>query len=747
VESEEADIMKLGKWIAGVALAAVLCALAAAAQSQDKAQVALRAAMEKEKVEGDLKGAIDQYKKLAQGNNRPIAAQALIHLGECYEKLGSKEADKQYELVLSKFADQKDAVAQARGHLGGAAKAKGMVNRPVWESDQAGSAGAVSPDGRYLAFTERSDGRRNLALHDLTTGTDRRLTNAAAGEFPDESAFSPDGKQIAYIWHTAQTSEIRVLSLSGTAPAIPRVFKIADWKYDRVAWSPDQKTLAVYVYKKPEERFQGIMLVSVLDGTSRLLASSGDDDLFFSPDGKYLAYGSIGSTKPSPLDDLFVLPVDGGPEVRVLDWPSYERAIGWSPDGRLLFMSNRSGSSDLWALPIRDGKPQGLAALIKSDIGSPVGLTSSGALYYHVASGGQLAFYQIAPFDFATGRILSPPVTVETAVTSAAGDWSRDGKYFAYIKPAVFAGGLSRTPVVTIRTTETGLSRELGSDCLLRPIALHWAADGHTLAATGTGGLCLIDAQTGQVSKIDVALGPGESLDFQPEWSPDQKKLYFRRLSQRSSAGDRSVAFIEKDLASGNQREIIRRATARELDAWHLSPDGRSIGVVSHDASTKSAAVLLIPAAGGEPKELFRRPEADLWNLAFSPDGKYMVTVGFAATNWTPVLFIPTAGGEAREWLTAEPPRMVTWGMWAPDSRSVLLRKTTMAREQTELWRVSVDGGQAAELDTNASLDHTGVGPFSSPDGSQIAIMRQENTPRKNEIWVLENFLSSIPAK
>ncbi len=102
MESEEADIMKLDKWITGVALAAVLCALAVAAQSQDKAEIALRAAMEKEKVEGDLKGAVEQYKKLAQGNNRAIAAQALIHMGECYEKLGSKEADKQYELVLSK---------------------------------------------------------------------------------------------------------------------------------------------------------------------------------------------------------------------------------------------------------------------------------------------------------------------------------------------------------------------------------------------------------------------------------------------------------------------------------------------------------------------------------------------------------------------------------------------------------------------------------------------------------------------
>ncbi len=187
-------------WMAVALVGALAMLQVAYAQSsaQAKAEVALRAAMETETVKGDLKGAIERYKKLAQGSNRAIAAQALLHMGDCYEKLGSNEADKQYALVISKFADQKDAVAQARAHLGGAAaKTNGMVNRPVWESDQAGSAGAVSPDGRYISFTERNDGRRNLALHDLTTGMDRRLTDAASDESPDESAFSPDGKQIA----------------------------------------------------------------------------------------------------------------------------------------------------------------------------------------------------------------------------------------------------------------------------------------------------------------------------------------------------------------------------------------------------------------------------------------------------------------------------------------------------------------------------------------------------------------------
>lgn len=48
-----------------------------------------------------MKGAVDQYKTLAQNANRAVAAQALVHLGQCYEKLGeaqAKDARATYEL-------------------------------------------------------------------------------------------------------------------------------------------------------------------------------------------------------------------------------------------------------------------------------------------------------------------------------------------------------------------------------------------------------------------------------------------------------------------------------------------------------------------------------------------------------------------------------------------------------------------------------------------------------------------------
>jgi hypothetical protein len=117
-----------------IGIATVVLVVAAADKSQD-AERQFKAAQNTELVDGDLKRAIDQYKKLSQGSNRAIAARALLRMGGCYEKLGSKEADKQYDLVISKFADQREAVAEAKAHLGGAAaKTNAMGNRRVWST-------------------------------------------------------------------------------------------------------------------------------------------------------------------------------------------------------------------------------------------------------------------------------------------------------------------------------------------------------------------------------------------------------------------------------------------------------------------------------------------------------------------------------------------------------------------------------------------------------------------------------------
>src|SRR6266576_6403916 len=89
------------------------------ATAQKTPESMLGAALHEEEVQGDLKGAIAAYQKVVAtpGVSRKTAAEALVRMGQCYEKLGDAEARKAYERVVREFADQKGAVEHARSRV------------------------------------------------------------------------------------------------------------------------------------------------------------------------------------------------------------------------------------------------------------------------------------------------------------------------------------------------------------------------------------------------------------------------------------------------------------------------------------------------------------------------------------------------------------------------------------------------------------------------------------------------------
>src|SRR5215510_5662767 len=85
------------RFLIGAALAGLAGGVLSLAQSPRSAEVQFKAAQHKQEVEGDLKGAIEQYKKIAQSGDRALTAKALVAIGQCYEKLGQNDARTAYE--------------------------------------------------------------------------------------------------------------------------------------------------------------------------------------------------------------------------------------------------------------------------------------------------------------------------------------------------------------------------------------------------------------------------------------------------------------------------------------------------------------------------------------------------------------------------------------------------------------------------------------------------------------------------
>jgi hypothetical protein len=174
-------------------LLAIVLGLGAVMTGAQDAARQLRAAMNTEMIDGDLKSAIEQYKKIAAGTDRAIAAQALLRLAECYEKLGDPAASTYYRRLVAEYADLPQGAA-ARSRLGqltsgatGLRDNQGMVRTQRWTGTDVDISGTVSYDGRFLSFTDWQTG--NLMVRDLSTGRNRSLTTTgrmdAAVEYAD----------------------------------------------------------------------------------------------------------------------------------------------------------------------------------------------------------------------------------------------------------------------------------------------------------------------------------------------------------------------------------------------------------------------------------------------------------------------------------------------------------------------------------------------------------------------------------
>jgi len=95
-----------------------------------------------------------------------------------------------------------------------------------------------------------------LAVHDLTTGEDRDLTNEGTWDIHQQwagsSVWSPDGKQIAYGWWNEDHWELRIVGFDGSGPRV--LYRNTEMKtysdgIHPFTWSQDGKHILARFHK------------------------------------------------------------------------------------------------------------------------------------------------------------------------------------------------------------------------------------------------------------------------------------------------------------------------------------------------------------------------------------------------------------------------------------------------------------------------------------------------------------------
>jgi Tol biopolymer transport system component len=651
----------------------------------------LKAAQHKEQVEGDLKGAIEQYKQLIArpGIARGIAAEALLGLAQSYEKLGVAEARAVYEQIIRDYTDQGAIAAAARERVSmlGASASRAFVARQLLQLPSNIAVLTLMSDGR-IGSTDWETG--DLVLVDPASGA---ISRVVQGDFEkgdtwaEDPLLSPDRRQLAYQWFgpDRQGGVLRVLSMERGAKSRTLVADPATARnIHPIAWRKDATAILV-CYERPGSPggtspagrgdFQ-LAWVTVADGAIKPIRTfewwrSGIGSLnsigtvSLSPDGGWIAY-AVPDRQGAPDRSIFVIRTDGSGERRVMSGGVNDQPI-WTPDGsRLVFLSNRSGDFGLWSLVVSDSGENSLT-LIKNGMGRVLlhGVLASGGLVYSEAGLDPLI---VAEFDRPLASKTTSSLRALETLNGLVPAWSPDGRYLAYKR----------------RTTNPA-----------RPLEM-------VVQTLETGELRTYSPRSG-------VMGAGR-----PTWYPDGTVQAIARSGVRLKVGGTAL------------EELSVPATLR---MGYVSPDGRTL----YDATPD--AVEIFDASTGTRTGSFPLPKN--WRpAAISPDGRSLALVNL--DNESPVrLGVIGVDGSGFRQLSAVANRLMLGEDprgsvgWTRDGSALVVRVST-AKDVSAIQRVPIAGGQPVTIAANI----VGLRSFDiSADERRIAYSTDRPT---TDVWVLD---------
>jgi Tol biopolymer transport system component len=619
--------------LAALVLAAAFTLLAA--DKPDPAKVMFEAAKKKELIDGDLNAAIAQYKTIVSkfAGQRAVVADALIHMAECYQKLGDAQASKIFEQVLNQYGDQKEAVATARAHLGGAGPSGGITKRQVSTDACASANGAsISLDGRWMTMTDPEDAG-NLAIRDMSTGQIKRLladTGAAKGFRAMSPVLSPDMRQIVYFLGSSgarNTFSLRVVPNETGGQSRLLMDNSGYYDYFPLAWSHDGKSVLLTLERT--DRTWQIAWSSVADGSIKVIKSldwrkMGGSGVSLSPDGRYIAYSAFATNPKSPIgpglgitltgpgkvdlpdSHIYIMNADGTGETEVVKTAGSNDRPVWAPDGgHILFTSDIAGSADLWSLAVQNGKPAGAPSLVTrgaEGMGATLGVRT-GSYYYHAAP--QAGFDTVTVAEMGSGR-------VSESFVGGMPAWSPDGKSIAFKRH--LPGGKQDAYELIVHSVETGEERVyttgIGSTGYAPP---RWSNDSNTLLTGYNQKLYRINVRTGEFTEMPGIAGGILVL------SRDDKTLFARVPGDY----DHISAF---DLETGQHKPIATlKGGQNTIYSGSLSPDGRELAFREFDPKTKQASIARVGIDGSSYREVYTDPQNEIsWDVKWSKDGRWI---------------------------------------------------------------------------------------------------------------------------
>ena len=761
----ERSVMKLTEFFILMAVAigltaAVVCAASALQTSSDHKVLFEKAKFTME-TKGDLKRAIQLFEEIIKKypNERDYAANALLYIGMCYEKLGKSEARSAYSRLLQDYGDQAQPVKEARSRLarleaaeeGRIPEKAGLVFRKI-DFPELGRSPQVrlSPDGRKILYIgiQDTEPRCSIRVLDFASGKSKTLVEGIDGNYWTHIfCWSPDGNKVVY---KSGRAELSMINAEGEKPVSFWAAPDKETSVFPMDWSGQNHSILVSLLDKSEHRVHLSMLPEN-GGEPRTIVSGDIVELEywgqFSPDGKFI----VGRKTKDKNNDVYVWAVDGDGEINLTNNHANDTYPYWSPDGKyIVFLSDRAKTVDLWAVPMAGSLPAGDPIRIQADIGknkAPTDFTKSGQLVFDaVGSQSNPADLFVLPVDPRTNEAQGMFRPYGKYPMEGLGDyrWSPDGSRIAYTSRK----GNFQLPNAYISSGGEKEDLEIpANDYWMGNV--EWSRDGNSLLFPGflrnenQVGIFRISTEGSTPAPVHMA---GERLG--PNWKGSYWSLRWLPLAGKYMFS-KTISETEEEIYLMDPSDYkiqLMRVKSGNIDYEAPSPDGRYMAGLE----TKTNNFILLSLADGVSRIVSSLPSSSELGYPFSwsADGKRIVWIEgrrlrlLTVPDGTPqTLFEAAQNKKIGGGLSATPNTA-----WSPDGSKIAFVLQDAAPDSQapgELWVVGIiDGSPRKTTDVPPSHPLV-VGVVWHPSGKLIFVQGWDPKSLKqgNEYWDMENFL------
>ena len=417
----------------------------------------------------------------------------------------------------------------------------------------------------------------------------------------------------------------------------------------------------------------------------------------FSPDGKKIAFTWSGEKNEY---DIYIKPVDGGPQRRLTNNPAPDLCPVWSPDGAYIAFSRLSETdAGIFITPATGGAERKVYSTTWND--------PRYACIDWSPDGKSLAFQDRgAPQEPSSIFLLSLETLKKRKLTSPPephwnGDrnpvFSPDGKTLAFLRDSsVDTEDIYLVPVAS------GETRRLTFDNA--PLSrMDWTSDGTEIVFPSPRGNANV-----RLWKVAISGGAPEPAAVGGEGtialtvSRHGNRLAYAKASQ----GTDDIWRIELSKATGRGSSPLKFiASTRDEETPKYSPDGRSIAFASDRSG--SMEIWRCDSDGSNLVQLTNFGGPLGGGPRWSPDGRW-IAFDSRPEGHSQIYVINAEGGQPRRITTGKSDDIVP--SWSKDGKWIYFSSNRGGEQQ--MWKVRAEGGEAVRLTGRA-----GFWGEESPDG------------------------------